>query len=405
MQVLPHGTPAPDQARRPLLLSYGGGHAQIIIAVAAEMDRRGIAYDLLGLTTAHAAFLRAGLRSQDVSALLVEDIDSGILAKAGAFTPPSDNPDVTDEQTRAYFALGYEDLVQRFGQAEADRRVAELGRKAFEPVTGFRRYLEALRPSVVVTTTSPRSELAAIKAARELGIPSVAIGDMYLVAEQEWILDGCYADHLVVMSEDVGEMLEATGRLTSQIEVLGNPAFDALAPRQGDEALRARLRSDLGIGDRTCILWPLGGAADEVMGRFLLSAEEVARFLDALCDRDPSFCFVLRPHPNWPVAPMELAHGVIDSAMTLEESLLACDLVCVEASTVGLQAVLRGKPTVCLAFADYVLYPRYGWASEVDTLDELAELVLERRFFSPPPSLGRYVGGAAGRVVDLIASL
>jgi hypothetical protein len=391
--------------RKPLLFSYGGGHALIIISVAQELGRRGVEYDLFGLTTAYAAFEQAGLKPMDITALLDDAIPADVASRGRALAPRPDHPHITLAQAQAYYAVGYDDLCRRFGSAEADAKVQEFGRKAFEPVSAFTRLFQRLHPSVVVTTTSPRSELAGIKAAREVGIPSLAIGDMYLVAEQEWILGDEYADHLVVMSDDVGEMLQASGHLRSQVHVLGNPAFDALASQAEDAGKRRELRKRFGVGDRKLILWPLGGAADPVVGRYLLTAEEAASALEDICRQDPTYCYIMRPHPNWPVGPMDLLHGWVDSSLTVEESILAADLICVEASTVGLQAVLTGKAVVCLRFADYVLYPDYGWATKADTVEELREIVLKNRYFAPPQSISRYVGGATQRVADLVVKL
>lgn len=390
---------------RPFLASYGGGHAQILIALAAELERRGRDYDLMGLTTADAAFRKAGLQTIPIARLIDPEISGAVRDRAADLAPPSGHPDMTAEQTLAYFTIGFADLVARFGMAEAEERVARLDRKAFEPVCAFERYFRLTGPSIVVSTTSPRFETAALRAARRLSIPSLAIGDMYLIAEQEWILTPGYARDLTVISDVVADILKATGGLSSRVHVLGNPAFDALAPSPADAAVRMRERQRLGIGERTCILWPLGGAAEEVAGRMLLPPVEVAAFLDRLCDRDPGLTYVLRPHPNWPVTGLPLRHGCLDDRATLEAALLASDMVCVEASTVGLQAVLRGIPTVCFNFADYVLYPDFGWAAKADTLEELSAIVLSKHYFAPPESLRAHVGGAAGRVADLMARL
>lgn len=390
---------------RPLLLSYGGGHAQIIISIAAELDRRGQPYHLLGLTTADAAFRRAGLLPMSIDELIDPAIPDEVRARAAELAPASDHPDISDRQTVAYFTIGFADLVDRFGRPVAEERVALQGRKAFEPVTAFSALFERTEPSIVVSTTSPRFELAALRAARRAGIPSLAVGDMYLVAEQEWILTPDYARDLTVISEEVATMLTASGRTSSRIHVLGNPAFDALAPALQDSDTRAHERGRLGIGNRTCLLWPLGGAADEVAGRKLLAPADVGAFLDRVCEQDPSFTYVLRPHPNWPVDGLTLRHGQVDGSTELEKALLASDLVCVEASTVGLQAVLKGIPTICYNFADYVLYPGFGWAAHTDSLAELEAMILQRTYFAPPASLRTHVGGASSRVCDLIDRL
>ena len=64
-----------------------------------------------------------------------------------------------------------------------------MGRKAFKPTAAMARYLKKTRPDIVVATTSPRFELALLQAARHSGIPSLAIGDLFLVQEREWILE------------------------------------------------------------------------------------------------------------------------------------------------------------------------------------------------------------------------
>lgn len=399
------GVAVPAAGRRPLLVSYGGGHANIMIAVTAELARRGRSYDLLGLTTAEEAFRRAGLNPFSLEELIDPLMDRAVRDRAAALAPASDHPDISDAQTTAYHIVGFADLVAQNGLEEAEEKFARLGRKAFEPVRAFERLFARIRPTVVVATTSPRFELAALKAARRTGIPSLAIGDMYLIAEQEWILGGEYADHLTVIGEGVGSMLQQSGKLSSQIHVLGNPAFDALAPAPDDSAVRAAERERLGIGDRTCILWPLGGAAVPVADRMLLEAAEVACFLERLCEMDPALTYVMRPHPNWPVGNLQLKHGRVDAGSALEKALLAADLVCVEASTVGLQAVLKGIPTICYNYADYVLYPEFGWAAKANTLDELAELVIARAYFEPPAELRAQVGNASRRVTDLIEQL
>jgi hypothetical protein len=392
-------------AGRPFLASYGGGHAQILIALAAELDRRGRGYDLMGFTTADAAFRSAGLTTLPVRELVDPTIPADLRERAAELAPAPGHPDITAWQTEDYFTVGFADLVRRVGIGEAERLFAERERKAFEPVTAFDAYFRRTRPSIVVSTTSPRFEAAALRAARALAIPTLAIGDMYLIAEQEWILTPGYAQDLTVISDSVAAALQEAGGLSSRLHVLGNPAFDALEAGKGDDAVRQAERERLGIGDRTAILWPLGGSADEVAGRWLLTPKEVVNFLDDLCDRDKSLTYVLRPHPNWPVSDLAMRHGRIDATASLEHALLAADLVCVEASTVGLQAVLRGVPTICYNFADYVLYPDFGWAAQASTLAQMREMILSRGYFDPPDSLRAHVGGAAARIADLMARL
>ena len=386
---------------RPLLMSYGGGHANIIIAVARELTRRGVAFDLIGLTTAFAAFERAGLAPRDVTALVDPAADAAHFAAVERYLPRDTHPDITPDQTHAYFALGFADLAGRFGADEAHRLVSAHGRKAFEPVSIFVRHFARKPPSLLVATTSPRFELASIRAARHCGITSLALGDHFLVSEGAAITSGDYADHLVVLAEAVAERLRALGGPVPQLHVLGNPAFDLLAPQPQDAARRAKLRERLGLTGKRALFWPLGGAAQSGSGELLLTAGEVAVLLEPIMRDGADWRYFMRAHPNWPVA-----HGQLcPPDMSPEDCLLACDLVVAESTTLGLQALLRGIPVIAFGHADLTQYPHFGWASLAHSAAELRALVVSGDYVQPPPELAVLVGKSAARVADLIEHL
>lgn len=388
---------------RPLLISYGGGHANIIAALAHELVRRGIAYDLIGLTTAFAAFERAGLAPRDVTALVDPAEDAHHFAAVERYLPAESHPDISPAQTHAYFALGFSDLVRRFGEGEAHRRTTAEGRKAFEPTSIFARYFARHTPSLVVATTSPRFELAAIRAARRCGAPSLAVGDHFLVGETAAITSGDFADHLVVLAEAVAERLRGAGGALPQLHVLGNPAFDALAPQPQDAARRAALRERLGFNGKRVLFWPLGGGAHSGSGERLLTANEVVAALEPIAQASGGWAYLLRAHPNWPVA--QTLPQMCPADFSPEDCLLACDLVVAESTTLGLQALLRGIPVIAFGHADLTQYPHFGWASLVHSAAELRDLVLRGDYALPPVELARMVSGAAARVADLMESL
>lgn len=392
---------------RPLLLSYGGGHANIMIALARELAQREVGFDLIGLTTGYRAFERAGLAPHDVTALLDAAEDARALASVLPFLPAQAHPDITQAQTHAYFALGFADLASRFGEAEALRLVGAEGRKAFEPKSAFARYFSRRRPSVLVTTTSPRFELAAIRAARECGITSLAVGDHFLVGETASITSGYHADHLVVLADAVAERLRARHRPLPKLHVLGNPAFDVLAPCLEDAVRREALRERLGLTGKFAIFWPLGGAPYSGSGERLLPAEEVAQLLEMITREASTMRYLLRSHPNWPVeADLALQHGQWSPAdLSPEDCLLASDLVVAESTTLGLQALLRGIPVIAFGHADLTQYPHFGWASLARTPAELAALVLRGDYIRPPAKLAGMVGQAGARTADLIEKL
>jgi hypothetical protein len=379
----------------------------MLAPVARALRARGVEVDLIGFTTGRAYFERAGLEANSAVALLDPDpeADAPWLSAARPFLGQS-HPEIRPEETEAYFTVGMRDLGERIGLDAAVALVAAIGRKAFEPVAAMERYIQRTRPDLVVSTTSPRFELALLRAARRQGVPSVALGDLFLIDEREWILSGDYADHLAVISPVVAEALKRDGLTGVQTHVTGNPAFDSMLPGPQDAERRASLREKLGLSGRTVILWSatqLGAVALD--GRPYALPEQVVEAMERICARDPDFAYLLRPHPNAPFGMPEgarnglLDHGLLEAM----DAILVADVVCTEVSTMGLQAALLGKPVVCVAFPDEAGYPHYGLAQIAQTLDDAVEMIAARRYgvpadqFTMPP-----LGSAVDNVVRLL---
>lgn len=402
------------QTRAPKVLmgSYGGGHAAMLAPVAAELRARGVQVDLLGFTTARAYFERAGLSCGSSVALLDE---------TGAADAPyrtiirdqfdlGSHPDITPTESEAYFTVGLRALAEEVGLDEAIVRLQLMGRKSFEPISAFSRYISRTLPDIVVSTTSPRFELAALRAAKRMKIPSLSLGDLFLLDEREWILSGDFASNLTVLSSTVSDALIKDGLRGTRLHVTGNPAFDPLANLAASEARRQTLRSKLSFDGRTVILWPMAGqpgtcAAD---GRPYALAEQVAAAMERICSRDPRFTYMIRPHPNAPLLmPENAPNGILDfGLLTPEDALMVSDVVAVEVSTMGLQAALLGKPVVCVGFAKEAGFPEHGLAVAVDNLDQAVDLISNRAYELPPASWAMPpLGEATQRVSDLILEL
>ena len=397
---------------RILMASYGGGHAAMIAPVARELRARGAEVDLIGFTTARAYFERVGLPAGSAISLLdpVAAHDAPFREAAQPYMGLDCHADIRPEETEAYFTVGLRDLAERIGLEAALDSVRAMGRKAFEPVSAFERYIVRTRPDVVVSTTSPRFELALLRAAQRVGAPSLALGDLFLLDERRWILSGDFADHLAVISPTVAEALIRDGLTGTQLHVTGNPAFDPLAPKPDDEDRRRSLRARLGLADRTIILWPVAARPGAVAsdGRPYALPVEVVAAMERICARDPNFAYLLRPHPNSPFEmPDGARNGVLDlGLLTPEEALLVSDVVAVEVSTMGLQAALLNKPVVCVAFARDAGFPEYGLAAAVDNLDEAIEMIAERRYQPPSTTWAMPPLGEATRLTaDLILRL
>ena len=400
----------PALPRNPLLVCYGGGHAEIMRVLARALMAEGITPQIIGFTTAYQVLKRDGLPVLSVEALADPDpaADAPFRQAVRPFLDGNYHPDITPEQTETYFALGLRGLADEIGLDAALENLRAKGRVAFCPVSVMKRYLQRNRFDCVVATTSPRFELAMLRAARHLGIPSLAVSDLFLLQEREWILSGDYAEHLTVLSETLREELLGLGLVGVDVHVTGNPVFDELLPRAGDSARRERLRADLGLGERKVVLWPSPAAihSPRFDRPFLTPGQLVAAF-EPFCRSHPQFAYLLRPHPNAPYSlPPGAENGVLDPGLSARDALLVADMVCTELSTMGLQAAMRGLPVVCVGYGAEAIYPSYGLAHCVDTLDEALRLLAagERATGFPKGALPP-AGTAVPAILDVMRGL
>ncbi|MEM9369223.1 MAG: hypothetical protein AAGD07_24845, partial [Planctomycetota bacterium] len=348
--------------RPPLLASYGGGHANIIASMAHGLMAQGINPTILGFTTGYRSLCRSGLRAHTVSMLIdgFEEEYQSYRKLAAPFLPASKHPDITVDEALDYFSIGLRDLVQDVGETQALGLMRAKGRKAFQPERTMRNFLQRLRPGCVITTTSPRFELALIRAARRLDIPTLAIADLYLQREREWVLSGEYAEHLCVLDDALRDDLLETGLPEGMtVHVTGNPAFDKLLAIGRNPGKRDELRRQLGVGERRLILWPAAPVQRaDFSDRSFASPAQVANVFDRLCETVPDYAYMLRPHPNGPFElPASSRHGMLDPGLAPEEALIASDIVCFEVSTMGLQASLLGLPVICVGFPEIAVFP------------------------------------------------
>lgn len=364
----------------PLLMSYGGGHANIIAPLAKKLAEAGHKPTVLGLTTAYQVFLRQGLKAQNVSSLIDgRRADYAYAAEiAQSILPQQRHVDVSAQETWDYFTIGMHDMIVQYGESQARALVAKEGRFAFNPMATMQAYLKELNPCVIVVTTSPRFELALMRAGKRLGIPTVAIADIYVQRERELVLSGDYADHLCVLNTVVKDGLIADGiDKNTKVHATGNPAFDSLTSLTHAQDRRSVLRAQLGVQDKTLILWPSASVRQaEFTDKPFASPAEVSAAFEGLCQRRPDYAYMLRPHPNTPhTLPDTAHHGILDPGFRPDDALLVADVVCFEVSTMGLQGHLAGLPTICVGFPDIAVFPKYNKGLIADDLSHaVAEL-------------------------------
>lgn len=377
-----------DAVPRVLAVAYGGGHIAMVLPVLRALRARlpGVRIDLLALTTARRAAIGAGeapLGYADLLHLLPEDERALALELGRALQQGNAHPDIAPAETLAYLGVNALDLQLQLGPDAARRRIAERGRHGFYPIHFFRRIIAHLAPDLVLATNSPRSEQAAVDAAAEAGIPSLAMLDLFGLGaappevrertsppegEQKpgggpsaFVGDAFAArtrhpDRVCVLADVVRDNLVAAGWARDRIAITGNPAFDALHEPATRAAAR-ELRERLGWADSKVVLlaahpeprshpatrWPAGDALP-------LAMEAALR--DWVHSR-PGTALIVRHHPNhwhrYPRLPDDAqVHFSVPGEEAIDPLILAADCVVVQTTTVGLQAASVGIPVLAM---------------------------------------------------------
>lgn len=366
-----------------LFVAYGGGHVALLAPVALALQKAGLPFTFLALTTAGAYLDRLeipyiGFRHLDGA----QDVDVQTYGEVLAQDLPVGGP-VPREETVAYLGLNYRELVREHGQVQAQMLFQERGRQAFLPVPVFERLLESLKPALVVATNSPRSERAAILAARRVGMPSICAVDIFALQEVQWIGVPGYADRVCVLNEQVRQMFIEHGRKPEEVVVTGNPAFDRLTTAQAVEA-GAQLRQNRNWNDNLItILWAsqIESAthpfADRVGDPSL--PRRIEAYLREFVAVNQGFRLVVRYHPS--------EHEIFKRGLRVEFSpvaedlgalLHAVDMVVVTASTVGLEASLVGRPVISVdasIFTADAPYSEMGISTGVKMVEDLGPLL------------------------------
>jgi CDP-glycerol glycerophosphotransferase (TagB/SpsB family) len=238
-----------------------------------------------------------------------------------------------------------------------------------------------VQPDLVVATSSPRAERAALIVAKTMGIPAVSIMDLF---GRDWPFhfQMDYADRVLVMSDMVRDDFLSRGRGTDEIVVTGNPAFDRLCdPGIRTESRRWRDSIDPHF-KRKVVLWTTTSILED------RDRLEILKSLGQLATKRPDLALVYRPHPNSVSNFADLPEGVIgaNNRVDCAAQIAGSDVVLVTISTTGIEAALLDKPVIKMSFTnpDYRIYadsyPRYdamapyevmGIAHRIEQIEQL----------------------------------
>ena len=401
-----------------LIVTYGGGHVAMLTPVARSLIAKGHPVLVLALTTAVGYLERAGIPFIGYRHLPDAD-QADVVAWGRKLTSelPSGGS-IELAESVAYMGLNYRELVAEHGLEGAAQLFAEKGRRVFCPIGLFKRWLAELRPSLVIATSAPRSERAALEAASALGIASICAVDLFGLQEIQWINRPGYASRICVLNQQVRDMFVEKGCHPDAIVVTGNPAFDRLQQPQVQEAGRA-MRAAKGWGkDETVILWasqvePERHPFDGRIGDPTLP-RRIEAVLREFVSTHANYRLVLRYHPSESAqfhsgqARVELSPPSEDLATLLH----ALDIVVVTSSTVGLEAHLAGRCVLSVGgsvFNQDAPYGKMGIATEVSSPEGLGAALSRVQLKSEQrPSMvsaGPLMASATHNIVELAESL
>ena len=405
-------------------VAYGGGHITIVDLVCRELAQRGdLRFRILALTAAYAQVIDrypAGTvrRISDYLPLfddrLDEVLDHGRRLAAEHHNPKGPVPRI---ESIAYLGLSYSDLVRDLGPEGAAERYRERARQAFLPVETLRRILGSERADIVLSTTSPRCEQAAIRAGNALGLQTVQIldlfGELYPLPE---------ARHVVTSDDDSIATLQAQGLTSCRFHNLGQPVFDDTARRTAaidGDALRTRLAIPPGTPVVLMATTPPCRFRDDFSIHSSIPHETIGPQIFGALDavhQERGAAVLLRHHPNERLedyAPWLAAHPhirPINAALDLCESLAIADVVVTSYSTIAVQAEACGKPAVTYNHLrgdrfplPRVMRPPYHFAADLSELQSRIATALDSA--SRRQATGAGDRDSAHRICDLLASL
>jgi hypothetical protein len=340
--------------KKVLFVCYGGGHGKMCLPVAQILEQQlGIETHTFALTMSHSLFSSSGLNWTNYSSYLEpQNLEAIELGKKLALE--SHNPDsgVPFDESVAYLGLSMQDLINKFGEEKAWELYRKDGRHAFCQNSVLRRVIETIKPSMVVTTNSPRSEKAAVEEANKLGIPTLSICDLF----GRLHFHPLESNYVTVLCQETIDNLKKEGVTKSHFFITGNPAFDNIFGHQKIPKIESQNRLGFDPSKKYVLFVDMPAYWDvDKLHLHYRSEQEIIADLDALAAAANylNFNLIVRPHPsqsrstykNW-FSKRILHNLILDENYNLHHLLNATNLVISYTSTVLLESLYLGTPIV-----------------------------------------------------------
>lgn len=371
--------------KRILFVSYGGGHINALLPLIKALKKERVEVLILALTTSAKVLNDEGINYYSYSDFA--DQYSNNWYEYGKLLIGEENDDpinpVSYEESLAYHGINFVDLVSLHGEKIALSLYKKHGRQCFLPINFMKFILKSLSIDLLVATSAPRSERASFEAARDLGIASVCVIDLFAVKEVNWLSSDNYTSYYCVLNDEVKKHLIGSNIPEEKILVTGNPAFDSLIKYKGTSSEEFRAAKGWSKKDMVILFasqpepttHPLQEGQVGNPSLPLNVESELRRHIS----KSSNLKLVVRYHPSQSVS-FSKQKGVYLSPNSepLAQLLHAVDLCITFTSTVGLQAHLIGKPVIShrgSIFSADCPFPQMGVAEPVNNTQEMLRLV------------------------------
>jgi hypothetical protein len=328
-----------------LFVTYGGGHVRMIMPVIVALQEYPIDIQVIALTGSYKIFQENNIPCKSFKDYL-DPTNTEAIKWGKTLASEMQNTSIPIDETIAYLGLSFTDLIDQLGEKKAVQAYKEKQRHAFLPIHTLKKIINDVQPDLVVTTNSPRAERAAIMVAKERGIPTLSLSDLFCLSDF-FVME---SDVVTVLDKQAMTNLKKSG-VKSNIVVTGNPSFDGLLPK------RHFFKDIVAEG----LLWVDSPATWDLSVKKLYSRsdEEIVGDLDSMKEAAMrnNLKLLIRAHPSQNIAlfadwverqnssDISLVHD-IDLLDLLAQNLIVSGY----SSTVLLQAVFVGRVVVQIAY-------------------------------------------------------
>lgn len=315
-----------------LLITYGGGHVKIIEKLYEKL-KKNETYEVTIL-----AFTSAKNYLEDKKIKVKSLYDYEFKTKLLYKLIPSykKNEFISKEEHVLYNSLSIQELLEKYSEDITNELIKNYGKRVYLPVKTMKKVLQIEQPDLLITTNAPRMERAALIAARELGIVSVSIEDLFgeISIEDKKIdnyLGGdiyskTYGDYVFVMNKYAKEKLILNGVQGKKIYITGNPNFE--------KSLSHKLSIENRKRNKVLYL-------SQQTNNFKMIFEKLLK----ISQKSEQLNFTIKLHPNQKI---ELNNKNIKEEYELEKAIADTDLIITEYSSAGLEGLVQGKKLIVI---------------------------------------------------------